>query len=312
MARRKGRAYERARKAEQKAREAASRVSDYAEPHAPKTHAKAPGTRFWTAERRAAMSRAVSQFNSTITRLAKQYKGVVELPNYVNLADEFRRVGNARQFKKRVGQLNRILKKNKSDAHDIIETSPGRYMLKYLKRELQYAQRENNRVARQLRYELYPKWDEMSPLERATASVSSNINPDTRDAGEMGGDDLEDMWRAEWDKAWDYFQRYLEVWEQYHGEYEGYSEVVRIINDFYAYAPDGLVTILEGPDPEKDINYIYPTGRELKAMGYEFRKNRRGRSVPKRGSVSSDMTPMESKRRNVLKFWQRKAAEYGI
>lgn len=312
MARRKGRAYEKARDAASAARARAAENVDWSPRHKVKSRAKAPDTRFWTAERRERLAKAVGQYNATVTRLDKIYRGAVELPNYVDLAIEYTRIGNAKQFNTRIKQIERILKKNAPDAQDIIEVSPGRYMLKYLKRELQYAQRKNNAWSSRLREELYPNWDDMSPVEKATARASSNIDEDMRDTSDMGGDDLDDMWSAEWDKAWEYFQRYLSVWDEYHASYEGYAEVSRIINDFYAYKPAALVTILEGPDPEKDISYIYPTGRELRAMGKQFRKTKSGRSVPVFGQMSPDLTPAELKRRNVLKFWQRKAADYGI
>lgn len=122
------------------------------------------------------------------------------------------------------------------------------------------------------------------------------------DTGAMDADDLTDMWAEMSEKAADYAQLYLEVWEAFAGDYDGYATVKSIIEDFAEQNPEALEDILSNShDPEIQIEYMYP-GAEGGMVGVHRFKHR----------ASADMTPFYKRCFNIEMFWEEKAAEYGI
>ena len=261
---------------------------------------------FWTPKRVQEFGHVVASYNTIVRRLNKQFEGMgVRLPNEIKAIDERSPITNYEQYRRRIRQLKRLSKSVKSDAQEVVETDFGP-TIKYLKRELSYAKRAVNKRREQKRSELYPEWESMSPVEKAIAKSQSNINEIVTDVNEMTGDDLDDMHHEVRWLAYDYYNNYLQAWANWHGDYEGYAEVVRIVTWFMEKHSWELEKILDGPDPEKTIDYLYLSAGEIDLE--KFRKNSR-RKYP---SVSADLTPAETKRMNVLRFWRNQAQKYGM
>ena len=122
------------------------------------------------------------------------------------------------------------------------------------------------------------------------------------DTGAMDADDLTDMWAEMSENAADYAQLYLEVWEAFAGDYDGYATVKNIIEDFVELNPSALEDIFtDSQDPETQIEYMYP-GAEGGMVGVHRFKHR----------ASADMTPFYKRCFNIEMFWEEKAAEYGL
>lgn len=122
------------------------------------------------------------------------------------------------------------------------------------------------------------------------------------DTGAMDADDLTDMWAEMNENAADYAQLYLEVWEAFAGDYDGYATVKGIVEDFAEQNPSALEDILsDSQDPETQIEYMYP-GADGGMLGVHRFKHR----------ASADMTPFYKRCFNIEMFWEEKAAEYGI
>lgn len=112
-----------------------------------RVRAKFPNEVLWTGERKAKLTKAVAQFNSTIARLDKRYAGMVQLPNRVDINAEIAHIRSAKELNARVHQLEMILKKNSKTAQQIVtrynsETGEVVYRLRYLDRELKSAKKK--------------------------------------------------------------------------------------------------------------------------------------------------------------------------
>lgn len=145
--------------------------------------------------------------------------------------------------------------------------------------------------------------------ERAAREAGEELGqePETQtwadiDIGAMDADDLSDMWAEMSERAADYARLYLEVWEAFAGDYDGYATVRDIVEDLARQNPQALEDILtDSPDPETQIEYMYP-GSEGGMVGVNRFKKR----------ASADMTPFYKRCFNIEMFWEEKAAEYGI
>lgn len=202
----------------------------------------------WVTSQVNRLKRAVANFNRTITWLEKKYDGMVELPNRVNFNEEKANITSGTDLNRRVKQLNRILVKNNPNAQSVVDGK-----LNYLKREIQYAKRYNDKKRRELRKSLYPEWDNMSKVEQATALANKNISDLI---GEYtSAQDLTYLWNLQYHGRNAKVSNYIEQWEKYNGD----SSVVNAILKIQSYDANLLDELFEGPWDEVDIEYIYPS-----------------------------------------------------
>lgn len=123
------------------------------------------------------------------------------------------------------------------------------------------------------------------------------------DVDAMDADDLEDMWGQLGETTADYARLYLEVWEAFARDFDGYDNVRGIIEDFVRSNPDALEDIFSESDdnPELNIEYMYPSADGGSIGPHRFKQR-----------ASADMTPEYKRYFNIEMFWEEKAAEYGI
>ena len=268
----------------------------------------------WIASQLHRLSEAVRKYNAAITRMENsgQYDYV---PNRTSVEKEKKHIRTRHQLYRREKQLGRVLKSNNPEATKQVEVRISEdetvTVPKYLKDEIRYSKQAINDERRELRENLIPDFDELSPVKRASVMANRDfaeipIEPD--EPGEeaddyiedyFSGDDLEELWWQEYPNVADYMDKYYAVWEEVGGgDEEGLRE---ILDRFVAEDPESLAKIFASGDPRLEIEYIYPS-KPLSGNG-----SKRGY---KYNRLSAFQDPYEKRRNNVIEFWREMESEY--
>lgn len=178
----------------------------------------------------------------------------------------------------------RLKRINRGDALRPVQAN-GKSVPYYLKHEVDIATRQENRRRRAVRDELYPNWESMSDEARQTAQANRNIKDVRPDYSPEG---LQEQWAQH---AWynrSKMEKYLNAWDKYNSDIEGYESTRKIIEDFMNTHQKALYTILESDYDEKEPEYIYPDKTAYAGLAHGIRQS------------------------NVVRFWAQKADEYGL
>jgi hypothetical protein len=205
-----------------------------------------------------------------------------EVPNYVSLDEEKTRIKTRDQLYQRERELGRILLKNNPKALDVVEKvvdGETISMPRYLKDEISFSKRAANRKRKELRETIYPNFDDMEPMEQASALSSKNLMPIDQDDEYYSGDDLDDLVNERYFAATTYYDIYLDTMRSFNAFDSIYDEVSEIILDIEADSPRGIAYIYESKADEATIEYIYL-------------------------DRSADRTSIPRKVSNVLRFWR--------
>lgn len=236
----------------------------------------------WSASQEKRLRDAVRAFNSTITRLEKTGKYDV-LPNRVNIETEKSRIMTRDQLYQREKELNRFLMKNKKKAQDVVEVD-GVSMPSYLVTEFKNVLRSNNKKREELRNKIVPDLANKSAPEQATYYANKNLIAKSEHVEDPYdyADRLDEEVSEKYFSDVLYMDNYIAVLtENFLDIADGIIEIILKLQE----KPGALREIMESPDMEKEINYLYP---------------------------DKDLTKYQEKRRNLLRYWDNVAKKYGL
>lgn len=204
------------------------------------------------------------------------------VPNKVNFSQEKARIMTRDQLYQREKELSRLLKKNKRDAQDVVEVD-GVNLPKYLVQEFKNVKRANNKKREELRGTIAPDLVGMSKPEQATYYADKNIAPTPDEVSNPYDypDRLDEEITEKYFSDVLYFDNYLKALSDpvYQGIYSEVEEILTRLQDI----PRAIREIMESPDVEKNIDYLYP---------------------------SKDMTQTAKKIQEVVSYWRRMEAKY--
>ena len=242
----------------------------------------------WNANQRRMLENAVRGYNRAVDRMiaSGQYDYV---PFRTSVKAEKERIiqagNNRRILYQRVRELRRIMPTVNAKASQPVEFG-GATVPRYLKDEYRYASQVVNRKRRELRYSIYPNWDEMSKPEQFTHAANKNIlDIPTEPEGDIGAF-LKSALEERYPDDAKYAQDYLDMWTEYSEDYSAYDEVKDIINRLMGIYPDAFHYIMEMDYPQTQLEYIYPS------------------------SKTYFNTPFISRQNRVADFWRSMAARY--
>lgn len=236
----------------------------------------------WTSSQLSRIKEAVRKFNGTITRLDNKYLGAVDLPHKVDIVEEIARIRSSVDLNRRVKQLERILVKNNPKAQEILPD--GR--LRYIRDELNYARRYNDKHRREL-YSSIDEQDFENPWDEATAR--SNTNSLGRSQEGYSAKDLEELWREQYSSSSIYMDNYIAAWEEYNSSsFPGHYSVIDNIHFLERTVPEILEQLLSGMfEDEIQIEYIYPDAMSIY------------RNIPEK-----------TRHTNIVSFWEDMANDF--
>lgn len=236
----------------------------------------------WTQNQVSRLREAVRAFNATVTKMVNSGKYDV-VPNKVNLEKEMGRITTRDQLYQRERELRRILKKNRKDAQEVVEID-GVKMPRYLPREYKNATRSVNRQRAELRETIAPGIGEMSKPEQAYYYANRNLidlptvpqNPA----------DMADMYDEFIDEKYFtdilYFDNYMDALKK---NFPTIADEIEQIILKLQENPRALRQVMESPDIEKEIDYLYP---------------------------DRDLTKYEEKQRNLMRYWEGVSKRYAL
>lgn len=238
----------------------------------------------WNANQTRRLKEAVRKYNSAITRMRRSNL-YDETPNYVDYSSEYSMIKDRNQLYQRERELSRILLKNNPKANDVIVKMVGDEEVRiprYLDTEIKYNRRNVNRRRSELRYDLYPNWDDMSPVERATKSANKNLQDIDPDGTYYTGADLDELIKEKYTTVQSYMDTYIEILEYEDGWSGARDEVIAIIKELQAKNPEHLLRLYELDYDEMQFYYIIESNQ-------------------------TDPTPFYRRRNNTVAFWRRQA-----
>lgn len=218
----------------------------------------------WNANQQKRLKEAVRKYNAAITRMVKTGRYDV-LPLKTSFQHEKERIRTRDELYKRERQLLRILVKNNKKALDPVNVD-GEIAPMYLVQEERYARRSINLRRKKMLDELYPNWEEYTPVQKASRLADKNLTP-IKYRG-VSGYRLESYRSMEYTGVFEYVDNYLAAWRMWSHDAPSYSSVEEIIARFRNEKPDKLILIFEGNWDEATIEYIYPNS----AYQLEFAK----------------------------------------
>lgn len=196
------------------------------------------------------LRKAVYSYNAAVKRMAASGKYDV-VPNPTTMARERELISNARDLSTRIKQLRRVLTTVKKGSQNVV-TFKGIKMPKYMKDEIRNIVRDLNKERKQLREELFPDWDELSPRQRATAQSDRNLN-DLHEEDYTTAEDFDDLNDEKYPNMPRQAEIYIDTWLN-NGEN---PEIPKLIREM-AQCEYGFKLLMESPDIEKEVRYIYP------------------------------------------------------
>ena len=196
------------------------------------------------------------------------------VPRYTTYSAEKERIigaGNNRYILyARVRELRRIMPSVKSTAAQPVEFR-GAVVPRYLKEEFQRTVRIANERRREMRYLLYPQWDDMTKPEQLIAASNKNILDIPT---EPQGLTLDDVYYAAMSEKYlnekQAADRYIQMWLEYGGD----RQVAELIRELAEDYPGAFHTIMEGGYTETEIEFIYPSSKPYSAEQWINRQNR--------------------------------------
>lgn len=225
----------------------------------------------WNANQQARLKSAVAKYNAAVTRMVNSGRYDV-VPLKTSYQHEKERIRTRDELYKRERQLLRVLVKNNKKALTPVEVN-GEVAPMYLVQEERYARRSINLRRRKLLHELYPNWEEYTPVQKASRLSDKNLTP-VKFKG-VSGSRLESFRAMEYTGVFDYVDNYLAAWRYWSRDAPSYSSVEETIARFRDEAPDKLILIFEGNYDEATIDYIYPNSPYL--IEFSKRQDRVGR-----------------------------------
>lgn len=245
------------------------------------------------AKQLAKLRAAVKAYNAAVRRLDASGRFDV-VPNTTSTAQERDRISSARELSTRVRQLRRILTTERSDAQDTV-TYKGVTMPKYMKREARNIVRDRNAERREIREKLYPNWEQMSPMQRATAQSSRDIH-ELHEEDYTDAESFDSLIDEEYPNLPKKAEAYISVWEA-NGENPAIPALIREM----ATCEFGFKVLMNSPDIEKEVEYIYMDSHDAEFVSYKKRGNRR---------ASAFKEPYRERISKATQYWYDRYDEY--
>lgn len=214
------------------------------------------------------LKRRINAYNKTVRKWAEsgEYAAV---PFETTLAQELRYVSSKRRYTERMNQLGRALPSINRKAADVV-TYHGFDIPRYMRNEVRNVVRAKNSEYAEMRKEFFPAWDEFTPQRRLAEQANKNYGGLFEEDYIDSGDSYQDLIDLEYPDLPLVAERYIEIWEDMNGD----PDIPRIIRELAALDNDGFMLLMESPDIEKDIEYIYPSAKEsFTGKHYTYKKS---------------------------------------
>lgn len=212
-----------------------------------------------------ALRKAVKAYNSAVGRMARSGKFTV-VPFKTSMTREKEFISSAQDLKLRVAQLRRVLTTEKKGAQNPVNFH-GEVMPAYMRDEIKNIVKSSNERRKAIRSELFPNFDELTPVQQASVVSNKNLSP-LDEADYSTAQDFEDLLDEEYPNMPKKAEIYIDVWLENNGD----SETADLIREMANENPEGFQRLMEGPDIEKEIEYIYPNEFKAKRRGSAFKE----------------------------------------
>lgn len=216
------------------------------------------------------LRKAIKSYNAIVNRWQSSGRYDV-VPSITNLTNEMEYITDNRSYRERVNQLRRSSSRVKKDASKVVMRK-GVAVPKYMADEIKYTERMVNERKKRVRSRLMPDYETLKPVQRLTQL--SNKNMMDIDAEEYPTDNLtyDALLREAYPNMPKRAQVYVDVWLDMNGD----PEVARMIMEMAENDPEGFELLMESPDMEKEIEYIYPDTKEVfigQHSGWEYNRS---------------------------------------
>ena len=231
------------------------------------------------------LRKAVRSYNSAIGRLSASGK-FTSVPFKTSMAREKEFISSAQDLNLRVKQLRRILTTEKKGTQDPVEFH-GEVMPKYMRDEIKNIIKSSNERRKAIRSELFPDFDELTPIQQAPLLSNKNLMP-LDEADYSTPQDYEDLLEEEYPNIPFKAELYIDTWLSNKGD----PEIARIIREIATENPDGFKKLMESPDIEKDVEYVYPDEQTAKTRGSAYKE------------------PMINRYNKAAAYWRQQYSDY--
>lgn len=207
-----------------------------------------------TAKQLTNLVRRVNAYNRVVNSWADS--GIYSsTPLETSVTQEMEYISDNRSYNERMAQLGRALPSKNRHAADPVFFK-GLIVPQYMRNETRNIVRQENRQRANYRASLFPLWDYMKPSEQAAAISNKNLQDLDEEDYIGSGTDYDDLISVHYMNMPKKAEIYIDVWIDNGGD-EDIPEIIRYLAD---NDPDGFRKLMESPDIEKDIEYIYPDG----------------------------------------------------
>lgn len=234
----------------------------------------------------------LERYNNTV-RAWRESGEYSVTPLETDYSTEMERITSQRQFIERLSQLKRACKKGAGNPIFL----HGMVIPKYMRDEVRNIVRQKNKENAAWRASFIEQFDMLTPASYGAVISNRNLE-DLREEDYMGsGADFEDLLEIEYPDLPKQAEAYISVWEDMNGD----EDIPHIIRYLAEHDPDGFRKLMESPDFEKEIEYIYP-----EAQGYAYRGS--SGFTYKRGSAYKGAH--ETRMGNAASYWRDQYWDY--
>ena len=238
------------------------------------------------------LKKAIRSYNYYRDKMAKSGK-FDYVPERTSLTKEREFISDMTDLEERLAILERI---SKEGADDPVEHF-GYTIPRYMKNELRNALRQSNDRRAEFRLSFYPDWELMVTPQQYEAFSNRNLE-DLIEKDFITSEDFEQLMEDVFPNMPKKTAAYIEVWLDMTND----EETAAMIMEMAENNPKGFRKLMESPDQQKEIEYIYPD---------EFNIKKTGRSGFRYNRASADKAVGFNERiRNAKDYWSNRYNDY--
>ena len=204
-----------------------------------------------------AAKRRINAYNKAVKKMWDSgLYAVAPLPT--TFEQEMKYMTSKRRYNERMAQLGRALPSINRHAADVV-TYHGFEVPRYMRDEVKNIVKSKSSEYKEMRKQFIPAWEHLSPQRRLAEQANKNYGDMYEEDYIDSPESYQELLDIEYPDVPVVAERYIEVWEDMNGD----PNIPNIIRELAMKDPDGFMLLMESPDVEKDIEYIYPSSADI-------------------------------------------------
>lgn len=211
------------------------------------------------------LKRRINAYNKVVNKWwdSGQYAAA---PFPTTLEREMSYMTSKRRYNERMAQLGRALPSINKRASDVVNFH-GFEVPRYMRDEVRNIVKAKESEYSEMRRTYIPAWEQFTPQRKLAEQANKNFAP-IYEEDYIEPDYYDELLDIAYPNVPKIAEVYIDVWEDMNGS----PDIPDIIRELATKDPEGFMMLMDSPDIEKDIEYIYPSSADIiSGLNYTYR-----------------------------------------